>query len=359
MLTFIFFPKFKIEFPVNHIVNYLIGVVGTFAVLFLLYLIIKTIVKKIEKKSDDKMPQTVRKNLQIPILLLISILSLWLPFTFISVPDEVAAVANKILTILIILNFTMISIRLIRLIKHLVLKKYDINQKDNLEARKIYTQFRIIERVLIFIILVVAIALILMTFSEIRKIGISIIASAGLTGIILGLAAQKLIGGILAGIQLAITQPIRLDDVVVVENEWGRIEEINLTYVVVRIWDQRRLILPSNYFIEKPFQNWTRTTAEILGTVLIYTDYNVPVEEIRKETTRLLKNCEYWDGKTNVVQITNASEKTVEVRILVSAADSSAAWDLRVYLREHLIKFLQENYPENLPHSRIKIMDKP
>ena len=196
-----------------------------------------------------------------------------------------------------------------------------------------------------------------MTFSEIRKIGVSIIASAGVTGIILGFAAQKIIGGVLAGIQIAITQPIRLDDVVVVENEWGRIEEINLTYVVVRIWDQRRLVLPTTYFIEKPFQNWTKTSSEILGTVFIYTDYTVPLDEIRVELTRLLQNCKYWDGKVNVLQVTNSTEKTVEIRALVSAVDSSTAWDLRVFIRENLIKFLQEKYPDSLPKSRVHIIN--
>ncbi|MDF1546534.1 MAG: mechanosensitive ion channel [Bacteroidales bacterium] len=355
MLT-LFSPfNFSLDFPLKDIASYAIGVLATFGVLFTIYQIIKFLVKKIERKSNNEIHHVFRKNLQIPVLLLISIIALWLPFTFTTVPEEVAAVANKILTILIILNFAMISIRLVRLIKYLVLKKYDIEQKDNLKARKIYTQFKIIERILVFIILIVSISLILMTFSAIRKIGVSIIASAGLTGIILGFAAQKVIGGVLAGVQLALTQPIRLDDVVVVENEWGRIEEINLTYVVVRIWDQRRLILPSTYFIEKPFQNWTRTTAEILGTVYIYTDYNVPLEKIREELTRLLQDSEYWDRKTNVIQVTDATEKTVEIRVLVSSPDSSSAWDLRVYLREHLIKFLQENYPDSLPRSRVSI----
>ncbi len=321
--------------------------------LLIVYLITNRIIKNLEKKTENEFLINLRKNLRIPVILLIIILTLWLPLSFTRVPEIITNAANKVLTILIIVVFAWISIRLVKLIKYLVLKQYDIDQKDNLKARKVYTHFRIIERIIIFLILVIAVSLALMTFSEIRKIGISIIASAGVTGIILGFAAQKIIGGILAGVQLAITQPIRLDDVVIVENEWGRIEEINLTYVVVRIWDQRRIILPTTYFIEKPFQNWTRTSAEILGTVFIYTDYTVPFDEIRKELTRLLQNCQYWDGKVNVLQVTNATEKTVEIRALVSAVDSSTAWNLRVYIRENLIKFLQEKYPESLPKSRI------
>jgi small-conductance mechanosensitive channel len=237
----------------------------------------------------------------------------------------------------------------------MVFRQYDINQKDNLKNRKILTQFEIIERVLITLTVIIAISLILMSFSGIKKIGVSLIASAGVTGIIIGLAAQKIIGGFLAGIQIAITQPIRLDDVVIVENEWGRIEEINLTYVVVKIWDERRLVLPSTYFIEKPFQNWTRSNSRILGTVFIYTDYNTDFDAIRDETTRLLKETPLWDGRVNVLQVTNATEKTVETRLLVSATDSPTAWDLRVYLRENIIKFIQQRYPESLSKSRVVI----
>jgi len=343
------------DFPAKEIVTYVTGVIIIFAVLFIIYLIVNRILWKIENKTRNELTKKLRKNLKVPVILLIIILALWLPFSFTEVPEIITNSANKILTILVIAIFAWISIRLVYLVKFLILKQYDIDQKDNLKARKVYTQFRIIQRILVFLILIIAISLALMTFNEIRRIGVSIIASAGVTGIILGFAAQKIIGGVLAGVQLAFTQPIRLDDVVVVENEWGRIEEINLTYVVVRIWDQRRLILPTTYFIEKPFQNWTRTSAEILGTVFIYTDYNVPFEELRKELTRLLQNCKYWDGKVNVLQVTNSTEKTVEIRALVSAIDSSTAWDLRVYIRENLIRFLQENYPDSLPKSRVII----
>jgi len=339
----------------NDIIAYIIGVGITFSILFVLYIILNQGLKKIEKKAENEFTKLLRKGLKIPIILLITILAIWLPFTFTSVPVVITTPSNKFLTILIIIIFAWISIKIVRLIKFLVLKQYDIDQKDNLKARKIYTQFRIIERVIIFLIIIITISLILMTFSEIRKIGVSLIASAGVTGIILGFAAQKIIGGVLAGIQLAITQPIRIDDVVIVENEWGRIEEINLTYVVVRIWDQRRLVLPTTYFIEKPFQNWTRTSSEILGTVFLYTDYSVPFDEIRKEFKKLLKNCDLWDGKINILQVTNSTEKTVEIRALVSAVDSSTAFDLRVYLRENLIKFLQEKYPDSLPKS-IKVI---
>ena len=340
---------------VNSDLKYILIAALLFAVLLILYFITNYILRKIEKKPEFDILAKARKTLKTPVVFLLIVLSLSLPLLFIETTQPVFGPIKKILVILTISVFTWIAIRAVSLIKHLVLKQYDIGQKDNLKARKVYTQFRIIERILIFVIIIVAISLILMTFNSIRKIGVSLIASAGVTGIILGLAAQKIIGTVLAGFQLAITQPIRIEDVVIVEDEWGWIEEINLTYVVVRIWDKRRLILPTTYFIEKPFQNWTRTTAEILGTVFIYTDYNVPFNEIRNELTRLLEDCEDWDGNVNVLQVTDAKEKTLEIRALMSAVDSPTAWNLRVYIREKLIEFLQKNYPDSLPRTRITI----
>lgn len=337
------------------IFNY-IGKFAAFQLFFVILIIISlNISKKLHKKSKNIFYDRIRKNLKLPVILLSFTLSLWLPLSLSSFSESITTVAGKALSILFIVLVSWIMIRFIQLVKFMVLRQYNINERDNLKARKVYTQFKIIERVLITITVIIAISLILMSFSAIREIGVSLIASAGVTGIIIGLAAQKIIGGVLAGIQIAITQPIRLDDVVIVENEWGRIEEINLTYVVVKIWDERRLVLPSTYFIERPFQNWTRNDSRILGTVYIYTDYTIDFDEIRKETTRLLEATTLWDGRVNVLQVTNTTEKTVETRLLISAVDSPTAWDLRVYLRENILKFIQEKYPESLPVSRIVI----
>ena len=154
--------------------------------------------------------------------------------------------------------------------------------------------------------------------------------------------------------QIALTQPIRLDDVVILDGEWGRVEEIGTTYVVVCIWDLRRLIVPLSYFIEQPFQNWTRQTSELLGTVFVYADYNVPIQAVRTELGRILKASELWDGKTWGLQVTNTTERTIELRALMSASDSSKAWDLRCHVRENLIQFLQQSYPESLPKMRVE-----
>jgi small-conductance mechanosensitive channel len=175
-------------------------------------------------------------------------------------------------------------------------------------------------------------------------------------GIIIGFAAQKSLSNLLAGFQLAFTQPLRIDDVLIVEGEWGRVEEITLTYVVLNIWDQRRLILPINYFIEKPFQNWTRNTADILGTVFLYLDYTAPLDALRAELTRLLEIDPLWDKRVKVLQVTNASEKTIEVRALMSASSSGNAFDLRCNVREGLITFLQKNHPDSFPVVRLEQM---
>ena len=181
------------------------------------------------------------------------------------------------------------------------------------------------------------------------------IASAGVAGIVVGFAAQKSLGTLLAGIQIALTQPVRIDDVVIVEGEWGRIEEITLTYVVVRIWDLRRLVVPITYFIEKPFQNWTRTSADILGSVFLHVDYGVPVDALRKELTRILEASPNWDRKVNVLQVTDAKERTLELRALASSSDASRSWDLRCEVREKLVAFVQANYPGSLPRLRATV----
>jgi small-conductance mechanosensitive channel len=299
------------------------------------------------------------KRFAMPVLLLLAgiFLKYFLKELDIS-DDEFVRSFERVGSILLIVSLSWAAIVFIRIVKQIFLEKYDVSKENNLRSRKFQTQFNILERVLVFLIILISIGLILMLFDEVKRIGISLFASAGVAGVIIGLAAQRVIGAVLAGIQIAITQPIRLDDVVVIEGEWGRIEEITLTYVVVRIWDQRRLVVPSTYFFEKPFQNWTRTSAEILGTVFIYTDYHVSFDALRKELTRLLESTPLWDKRVNVLQVTDAKQNSVEVRALMSAKDSGTAWDLRVFVREKLIEFLQKNYPGSLPRTRVLIEGK-
>lgn len=233
--------------------------------------------------------------------------------------------------------------------------KFKIEDQDNLRARRINTQILMLRRILLIIIFTFATALMLMTFPNIRRLGTTLFASAGVMGIVVGMAARPTLSNLLAGIQIALTEPIRLDDVVIVEGEWGRIEEITTTYVVVRIWDLRRLVLPLSYFIEQPFQNWTRVTADLIGSVYLYTDYTIPVEELRQEVQRILKTTNLWDGKVWNLQVTDTTEHSLQLRVLMSAANSSAAWDLRCLVREKLIAYLQAHYPRSLPRTRVEI----
>jgi small-conductance mechanosensitive channel len=299
------------------------------------------------------------KKFIIPFLILLSAIFLkYLVNRLELVNPELLEPVNMLGSVFLIVSMAWTLIVVLRIIKYIFFEKYDTSREDNLRSRKFHTQFNILERIIIFLIILIAIGLVLMLFEDVRRIGISVFASAGVAGIIIGFAAQRVIAAVLAGLQIAITQPIRIDDVVIIENEWGKIEEIALTYVVVNIWDKRRLIVPSTYFFEKPFQNWTRTTSEILGTVFIYTDYHVSFDALRKELTRLLESSPLWDRKVNVLQVTDAKPNGVEVRALMSAKDSSTAWDLRVYIREKLIEFLQKNYPESLPKTRILVEGK-
>jgi len=270
-------------------------------------------------------------------------------------PEKALLFAGDFFRILIIALFGWIAVKIVHVARDAFLSRYDMSAQDNVHARSMHTQIRLIANVIGVVIVLLTVSFILMSFSQVRHIGMSLLASAGILGIVVGFAAQKTLGNFIAGIQIAIAQPIRLDDVVIIENEWGWIEEITLTFVVVRIWDLRRLVVPISYFLEKPFQNWTRTSADLLGTVFIYTDYSVPVKEIRTELTRILESSSKWDKKVNGVQVTNVTEKTVELRALMSAADSPAAWALRCEVREKLLEFLQQRFPECLPRIRLEM----
>ncbi|NKF24594.1 mechanosensitive ion channel family protein [Solimonas marina] len=228
---------------------------------------------------------------------------------------------------------------------------------DDVRGRARLTQARVLTRLLYLLVLVLGVALALLTFPSVRQVGASLLASAGIAGLAFGLAAKPVLGNLLAGMQLAITQPIRLDDVLIVEGEWGRVEEITGTYVVIAIWDQRRLIVPLQYFIEKPFQNWTRSSSQILGTVMLWVDYRLPVEPIREETQRLCALDGDWDGRLAIVQVTDTTPAAMQLRVLLSSADSGRNFDLRCRVREGLIAYIAREYPLYLPHTRAELMD--
>ena len=271
-------------------------------------------------------------------------------------PPEAAYWLAHALGVLLIASIAWAAVATLDVLQDFVAKEHVIETADNLAARRIRTQVQVLRHIASVVIVLIAIAVMLMTFPSIRHLGESLFASAGLAALVGGLAARSTLSNLFAGMQIALTQPIRLEDVVLVEGEWGWIEEITTTYVVVRVWDLRRLVVPLSYFIEKPFQNWTRTTADLLGTAFIYTDYTVPIEAVRQELHRILEGSELWDKKVWGLQVTNASDRSVELRALMSAPDGSQSWDLRCYVREKLIEFLQRQYPDSLPKTRAEFV---
>lgn len=296
------------------------------------------------------------KHARRPVSLLLPLFFLNLVAPTLKLPGGGLKLLTQATSLLLILAIGYAFVSAVHFFRDLFLGRYDVTVADNLTARKVHTQIKVLEKVALTIIAILTAAFMLMTFPGVRQVGVSLLASAGIAGIVIGLAAQKSIGNLLAGIQIAVTQPIRIDDALLVEGEFGIVEEITLTYVVVRIWDLRRLVLPISYFIEKPFQNWTRTGANLLGTVMVYTDYRVPVEELKREADRITRSSELWDGKVSHFQVLELKPDCVEMRVLVSANSAPRAFDLRVYVRENLLKFIAEKYPDSLPRSRTEVV---
>lgn len=324
--------------------------------IIILGLIVQGIIFTVFKRlGDEQHFVPFKMRLKGPLRYFIPLFLIWIYLPFAGLDEQFLNSFKQAFNVIFIPMIAFVFIRAVSFGSTVFLQQYSLEVADNLYARKIHTQIHYLQRIATVIIIVLAFASLLMSFDKLQQLGASIFASAGLIGIILGLSAQHMISNLLVGIQLAITQPIRLDDVVIIENEWGRIEEISSTYAVVRIWDQRRLIVPLSYFIEKPFQNWTRVSADLIGTVYLYTDYTIPFEDIRRRLKEILEASPYWDKKVCVLQVTNTTERTVELRALVSAADSSAAWTLRCEVREQLITYIQQNYPDCLPKVRARL----
>jgi small-conductance mechanosensitive channel len=262
--------------------------------------------------------------------------------------------------ILVLMTLALIgwaAVKAVNTAASLYLMRFRIDVEDNLLARKHVTQVRILVRVLDGLLVLVTIGAALMTFESVRQYGVSLFASAGVAGIVAGLAARPVLSNLIAGVQLAVTQPIRIDDAVVVENEFGTVEEITSTYVVVKLWDLRRLIVPLTYFIEKPFQNWTREGSAIVGSVLLYLDYSAPIARIREKAAEIAAQSKLWNRQVVNVQVTDATESTIQVRILISANSAPAASDLRSEMREKLIDFLQRECPQALPRRRQEVFE--
>jgi len=304
--------------------------------------------RRTNTRMDDLLVPLLGRILRI-IVLVVGILFV-LPI--LELPARYADIVAKCSSILIILAVAAIMMETVNVGEKVLLEEGDLKVADNLQARKIYTQVKLLGKVMHIAIGLCTVATILMLFQQVRHVGTSLLASAGIAGIIAGIAAQQTLANLFAGFQIALAQPIRQDDVVIVEGEWGRIEEITLTYVVVHIWDDRRMVLPLSYFIQKPFQNWTRASAQLLGSVFIWVDYSFPVEAGRTALKQIIEDNPLWDKRFWNLQVSDATEKTMQLRILATAADSSKAWDLRCRIREDFIAHMQRKYPGSLPRVR-------
>src|SRR5690554_4828274 len=310
----------------NSSIRYLIVAIIFIALFLIISGIYNLIIKKWRshaRNSNSNVDDFIVRLFRIPGIWAIFSILLHTFSSFLKEDERVFALFQKISKIMLIITVGWLIIQVMRSLFHHWQNKFDINNSNNLEARKKLTQISMVERIVTISIAFIFVSVALMTIESIRELGVSLLASAGVAGIIIGFAAQRSFGQVFSGIQIAFTQPIRIDDVVVIEGEWGRIEEINITYAVVKIWDQRRLIVPIDYFLNNPIQNWTRTESEILGTALLYVSYDLPVDPLRKELARLVKDNPNWDGRVQNIQVTDSKQWYKELRVLVSSSDSS------------------------------------
>jgi small-conductance mechanosensitive channel len=325
------------------------------AVLWLVFRAIRALGKRMHlwaERTASLLGKVIIPILEQALQLAVPLLGIILLLPVLKLPEAWTWVTEKGLGILLIIALSFLTVRGINAVQAVVLGRHRIDVPDNASARRIHTQVSVIRKVIVAAVVIIATGSILMLFDPVRQFGTSILASAGIAGIVVGFAAQKTLGNVLAGIQIALTQPLLIDDIVVVEAEFGQIEEITLTYVTVRTWDLRRMILPITFFVEKPFQNWSRVSPEVLGTVILYLDYQAPLGELRAELKRLVENNPKWDRKVCGLQVTDTKATAVEVRALVSSTDPSTAFDLRCEVREGLIEFLRRHHPESLPRVR-------
>ena len=326
--------------------------VGAIVLALVVHFILFFLAERLLRRKQEATPSLFARRVKKSTRLIFPLLALVLAIPLAPLPADLKSMLQHALGLGVIASIGWAIIILTELAGNIIFARYSMDAPDNLAARRIRTQTQVLQRIATLSVSIVTASIMLMTFPAVRHLGVSLLASAGLAGLIVGMAARSTLSSLIAGIQVALTQPIRIEDAVVLEGEWGWIEEINTTYVVVRLWDLRRLVVPLSYFIEKPFQNWTRTTADLLATAMIYVDYSTPVQELREELHRILQSTELWDKRTWALQVTDATERTIQIRALMSARSGPAAFDLRCYVRENLVQFLRTKYPLSLPRQR-------
>ncbi len=321
---------------------------------WLTHLFVFAVLRRIVRKRDlfwRGIVERARTKLRILIILI----AVGFSITVSPLDPDPSQSIRAILLILTILTLGWIVAGAVDMWAVVYLRKFNMAAEDNLVARKHITQTRILQRAAIILIGAITVALALMTIGAVRQWGVSLLASAGVVGIIAGLALQPVLKNLIAGIQIATAQPIRIDDAVIVENEWGTVEEITSTYVVVKLWDWRRMILPLSYFIERPFQNWTRETSRLIGTAMLYVDYEAPMDRLRTELERLCRASANWDGDVVNLQVTDITDRVAQVRCLASARSAPVAFDLRCEIREKMLAFMRDECPEALPQDRVSL----
>lgn len=328
---------------------------GAILASLIIHALIFWMMQRAARKTGNVLDDSFLKHSRAPARWILPLLAARISVVGTALPEDARTILGHATWLGLIAALAWLVIRMNDVLQDVVGERYRLDVPDNLEARRILTQIRVFRRITTVVVSILALGLMLMTFPEVRRIGAGLFASAGVAGLVVGLAARSTLSNLLAGLQIALTQPIRIDDVVIVEGEWGKIEEITTTYVVVRIWDLRRMVVPLSYFIEQPFQNWTRVTADLVGTVFLYTDYTVPVEEVRNELKRVLDDSGMWDGKSWGLQVTDTTDRSMTLRALMSAPDSGTAWNLRCHVREKLLAYLQEKYPGSLPRARAEV----
>jgi small-conductance mechanosensitive channel len=323
------------------------------------HLIIFRVVRSVFRRLTSVLPfgDIVLRRARGPLRLFVPLLAVYvaLPFAEDYIPPDVQAVLDSVLNGVLVLAIAWMLVAVVMMVEDVIATRYSIESEDNLQARKIMTQVRILRRIAVVVIGVLSLGAILLQYEPFRELGTGILASAGIIGIVIGVAAQRTLGNLIAGIQIAFTQPFRVDDVVIVEGEFGWVEEITLTYVVVRVWDQRRVVVPITQFVEQPFQNWTRTSSELLGTVFLYVDHTVPFDAIRQALGEIVEASDYYDGRVWRLHVTDTTEKTVELRALMSAGSAPDLWELRCEVREKLIAHVQEHFSDALPRVRAEL----
>ncbi len=332
---------------------------GAFLALLVLGLVIHAfafrLIQRYAETGDGRHAARYVASLKWPTRLLAIAIAAGLAIPILDLSSSVAAAVQRAAYLMTVFSVGWTFFRTVRALRERAERLYPIDMAENLRNRKIRTQVGMLARIAQVAIVVLSGAIMLMSIPAVREFGVSLLASAGIAGLVMGIAARSVLSNLIAGVQVALTQPIRIDDVVIVEKEWGWIEEITMTYVVVRIWDKRRLIVPLSHFIEHPFENWTRQTADILGSVFLHVDYLTPVEAVRKKFEAVTKASDYWDGRVCVLHVTESKERTMEIRLLASAATSPKAWELRCEIREAMIAWLQDEHPDCLPRARIEL----